>query len=136
MEQTVLHRIVAGTERCVRVFENAHVLVIMNRFPPEEGSLLILPKDAGEATSLKDLDHDKVAYLYIIAWSVLVPQLERAGFAGARVVASSSPAVGMTIPYPHVHVVPYNEGEYTGWAQLQLSWGELEREADRIKTFA
>lgn len=103
-DQNIFAQILRGDAPSVTVFEDDHVLAIMDVFPQSEGHVLIIPKT--RARNLLDLPADAAA-----AAMERVQRIARAVEAalkpdGVMVAQFSGAPAGQTVFHVHFHVIP------------------------------
>jgi len=125
-------RILRGELPCIRVYEDADTLAIMDIMPQADGHTLVLPKRAGE--NLLDTPPESVA-----ATALTAQRLARAIDAafspkGIVITQFNRAAAGQTVFHLHVHVIPvYAPGEWRMHARTQADFGVLEGQAAKIR---
>lgn len=97
-------RILRGELPCVKVYEDAHTLAIMDIMPQATGHVLVLPKEA--AAELFDLS-DEAAAACIHTTKKLATAVKAAmGAPGIMVAQFNGAAAGQTVPHVHFHILP------------------------------
>ena len=103
MEETIFHKIIAGTSPADKVYEDERVLVIKNIRPLAPVHLLLLPKKKA-ISSIKELseeDRELVGNLFLVAKKVA----EEQGLAGYKLVFNVGREGGQEIDYLHLHLL-------------------------------
>lgn len=129
--QNIFGKILRGEIPSTKVYENDHLLVIMDAFPQSKGHTLVLPK----AASRNILDADPAAVAEV---ATELPRLARAVQAGMkadglRVMQFNEAPAGQTVFHLHFHLIPIYEGVEMGRrGQGQANAAELAEQAKAI----
>jgi len=110
--QNIFAQILRGDMPCVKVFEDDHVLSIMDVFPQAPGHVLVIPKEpvinmldmSDEALQASILSVNKIANAVKKA---LIPD-------GITITQFNGAPAGQTIFHVHFHIIPRTEGEVLG----------------------
>jgi histidine triad (HIT) family protein len=130
--QNIFGKILRGEIPSTKVYENDHLLVIMDAFPQSKGHTLVLPK----AGSRNILDADPAVVAKVAAD---LPRLARAVKTamhadGLRVMQFNEAPAGQTVFHLHFHLIPIYEGIDMGrHGQGQANALELTDQAKAIK---
>lgn len=113
-------KIIAGDIPSHRVYEDEHVVAIMDIMPQGPGHTLVVPR----AGSRNLLDADPAVFAPALAAVQKVARAVRAAFnaPGVLVMQFNEPASGQTIFHLHFHVIPRFEG-----VPLRPHSGEMEK---------
>ena len=106
--QNIFGKILRGEFPSTKVYENDHLVVIMDVFPQSKGHTLVIPK----AGSRNILDADPATLSRVAAD---LPKLARAVKTamkadGLRVVQFNEAPSGQTVFHLHFHLIPVYEG--------------------------
>ncbi len=104
MSNSVFSRIIRGEIPAQRVYEDEHVIAIMDIAPLSEGHLLVIPKEPAETM---DTLSDRAAE----ALGRVLPRICRAvkqvtGATALNLVQNNGEAAGQTVMHVHIHVIP------------------------------
>ena len=104
----IFARILAGEEKSHAVFEDEHVLAIMDIMPRADGHTLVLPK----APCVDFLGLPDSAISGVFAATQRVADAVKEAFAADGVLVSvrNGSAAGQVIFHMHVHVIPCHDG--------------------------
>lgn len=97
-------RILRGELPCVKVYEDAHTLAIMDIMPQAPGHVLVLPKEA--AVELFGLSDESAAACIRTTKKLAAAVKEAMGAPGIMVAQFNGSAAGQTVPHVHFHIVP------------------------------
>lgn len=128
----VFAKILRGELPSTKVFEDDHVLVIMDVMPQAEGHTLVIPKSASR--NILDIGADDLKQA-ILAVQRMARAVKKAFDApGVLVMQFNEPAAGQTVFHTHFHVIPRFAGaplkpHAGGMADPKLLAGH----ADKIK---
>ncbi|MCC5995897.1 MAG: HIT family protein [Oceanicaulis sp.] len=107
-DQNIFAKILRGEAPAAKVYEDDHVLAIMDLFPQSEGHVLVLPK--ARARNLLDLPAEAAARA-IERVQTLTRAVESALKPDGIMVAQFNGApAGQTVYHIHFHIIPRWEG--------------------------
>ncbi len=103
MEPSIFTKIIAGEVPGVIVWQDEHIIVLMDKFPAVAGQTLVIPKE--QIDSLWDLPEE----LYTKLWSVarLTARAMDQAFSPRRVCVVVE---GFEVPHAHIRLYPVPEG--------------------------
>jgi histidine triad (HIT) family protein len=110
---SIFARIIAGEIPCPRVFENQHVLALLDINPLAEGHTLLLPKRTVER--LADLPAEDAAELAKALTVVERKVLAVTGAPACNVLLNDGRLAGQEVPHLHFHIIPRHEGDGLGY---------------------
>jgi len=130
--QNIFAKILRGEIPSAKVYENDHLLMIMDAFPQSKGHALVLPK----ANSRNILDADPAIVAKV---SADLPKLARAVTSamqadGLRVMQFNEAPSGQSVFHLHFHLIPVYAGTELGRhaGGQQADPGELATQAKAI----
>ena len=130
--QNIFAKILRGEIPSAKVYENDHLLMIMDAFPQSKGHALVLPK----ANSRNILDADPAIVAKV---SADLPKLARAVKSamqadGLRVMQFNEAPSGQSVFHLHFHLIPVYAGTELGRhaGGQQADPGELATQAKAI----
>jgi histidine triad (HIT) family protein len=125
-------RILRGELPSIPVYENEHVLAIMDIMPQSPGHMLILPKVAGE--NLLDTPAESLAASILAAQRVARAIDKALNPAGIVITQFNRAPAGQTVFHLHIHVIPvYEDREWQRHARLKADPMVLEAQATAIR---
>ena len=97
---------------CVKVYEDANILSIMDVFPQSDGHVLVIPKSPSRnllETNAKDIGRlfGSVQRIAIAVEAALKPD-------GIVITQFNGAPAGQTVFHTHVHIIPRYEGKALG----------------------
>ena len=97
-----------GEIPATRVYEDDHVVAIMDVMPQAEGHTLVLPR----TPSRNLLDADETTLAPLLAAVQKIARAVKRAFAadGVTVMQFNEPAAGQTVFHLHFHVIPRQDG--------------------------
>ena len=128
----IFARILRGELPSTKVFEDEHVIAIMDVMPQGPGHTLVIPKTPSR--NMLDIGEDDLK-LTIVAVQRVARAVKKAFNApGVFVMQFNEPAAGQTVFHTHFHVIPRFEGvglkpHTGGMADAEL----LKEHANKIK---
>ena len=107
-ENNVFAKILRGELPSTKVFEDSHVLVIMDVMPQGQGHTLVIPK--AQSRNILDIGEEDLKRTILtvqrVAWAVK----EAFDASGVLIMQFNEPAAGQTVFHTHFHVIPRFEG--------------------------
>jgi histidine triad (HIT) family protein len=104
----IFAKILRGEAPCVKVFEDADTLVMMDIFPQAQGHCLVLPKNV-TARNLLELPADRIAPLFDRVQRTARAVAQALSPDGVIVTQFNGAPAGQTVFHLHVHVIPRYE---------------------------
>lgn len=132
MSECIFCKIVAGEVPSARVYEDEHVLAILDINPVAPGHTLLLLKE--HVARLEEAEGDLLAHLARVLPRVARAVVAATGAEGCNVLLNSGRAAGQLISHLHVHLVPRRSGDglRLAWQPGRYGAGEMETWRDRI----
>lgn len=126
MDNCIFCKIIAGVIPSATIYENEEFKVILDRFPANEGHVLIMPKE--HCANLFEVDEEKAGRLFSLAVKVAKVMKETLGFENMNLVQNNGPVAGQTVNHLHVHLIPrYEDDEVkVTWPQMDLTDEQIE----------
>jgi histidine triad (HIT) family protein len=87
-----------------QIFENGAAFVILDKFPSEEGHMLVISKRHSQ--SMLEAGDDDVSAMFLVAKRMASRAKERLGAEGVNVATNIGREAGQIIDHFHVHVIP------------------------------
>lgn len=124
-------KILRGELPCVKVYEDAHTLAIMDIMPQAPGHVLVLPKEP--VVELFGLSEEAAAACIRSTRKVAAAVKAAMGTPGIMVAQFNGSAAGQTVPHVHFHIVPREQAAaLKPHAAVAADIGELREIAARI----
>ena len=106
--QNIFAKILRGEVPSTKVFEDEHVLVIMDVMPQGQGHTLVIPK--AQSRNLLDISEDDLKRAILVVQRVARAVKKAFDAPGVFVMQFNEPAAGQTVFHTHFHVIPRFEG--------------------------
>jgi histidine triad (HIT) family protein len=107
-QNNVFAKILRGELPSTKVFEDEHVVAIMDVMPQGQGHTLVIPK--AQSRNILDIGADDLKHT-ILAVQRIARAVKKAFDApGVLVMQFNEPASGQTVFHTHFHVIPRFEG--------------------------
>ncbi len=107
-DSNVFAKIIRGELPAAKVFEDEHVLVIMDVMPQGPGHTLVIPK--AKARNLLDIGEEDLKRAILVVKRVANAVKAAFDAPGVFVMQFNEPAAGQTVFHIHFHVIPRFEG--------------------------
>ena len=129
----VFCEIIRGESEAATVYEDGHVVVIMDRYPIDTGHCLVITREHRETIS--DMDPAGVGRVFGTAHAVSGAVLRGLGADAFSIAQNNGRAARQVVPHVHVHIIPRYNSTGADWSAGRKVAGmdELERLAARIR---
>ncbi len=104
----IFAKILRGELPSTKVFEDEHVLVIMDVMPQGEGHTLVIPK--GRSRNILDIGEEDLKRAILTVQRVARAVKQAFDAPGVLVMQFNEPAAGQTVFHTHFHIIPRFEG--------------------------
>lgn len=105
----IFARILAGEAKSHRVYDDEHVLAIMDVMPRADGHTLVLPKVP--CADFHTLPADAVPGVFAATQKLSNAVRQAFGADGVLVIVRNGSAAGQVVFHMHVHVIPCHQGQ-------------------------
>ena len=109
----VFCKIVAGLIPSTRVFEDEHIIAILDIAPLADGHLLIIPRS--HHSQITEMSAEQSAALGRHVPRLASAVLAVTGAAGLNVLQNNGRAAGQAVDHVHVHLIPRKNGDGLGY---------------------
>lgn len=132
MDNCIFCKIIKGDIPSATIFENEEFKVILDRFPSNQGHVLIMPKQ--HCANIFDIDPDKAGRLFSLAVKIAGVMKKSLGFTDMNVLQNNGEIAGQTVHHFHMHLIPRyeNDGVQVKWSQLDLTDEQIESVRKKI----
>ena len=127
--ECIFCKVLAGELPSEKIYEDDHVLSVMDINPWTRGHAVVFPKKHAE--NLFEISDDELAHVAHGAKRVATMMRDALGCDGVNLLQSNGRAAWQTIFHLHVHVIPRYEGD-----PLQLPVHPQPAEADELAAVA
>ncbi len=131
MNDCIFCKIISGEFASATIYENDEFKVILDRFPANEGHVLILTK--AHVTNIFELDPDVGARLFRLAVQIAGVMQRTLGFEHMNVLQNNGILAGQTVPHFHLHLVPRYENDGVQISNKTIDLTDEQMEAMRKK---
>ena len=107
-QSNIFAKILRGEIPSTKVFEDEHVLVIMDVMPQGEGHTLVIPKAASR--NILDIGEADLKRAILTVQRVARAVKKAFDAPGVIMMQFNEPAAGQTVFHTHFHVIPRFEG--------------------------
>ena len=133
-EPTIFGRILDGEIRCLRVYEDEHVLAFLDVGPLSLGHVLVIPKE--RVAFLHELSDDAAAAIGRVLPRITRAVMDVTGCADYNVLQNNGAGANQAVFHVHFHIIPkhsdgsglgieWNAGELVGGDGLAAAIGNL-----------
>ena len=133
MSDCIFCKIIAGEIPSATIYENEEFKVILDRFPSNEGHVLILPKN--HTPNIFEIDPEQAGRLFTLASRIARVMKNELGFEHMNVLQNNGTVAGQTVFHFHLHLIPRYEGDgiQVGWKPMDLTDEQIETMRARLE---
>ena len=126
MSDCIFCNIVSGKFGSATLYENDEFKVILDRFPANEGHVLILVKQ--HVANIFELDPEVGGRLFTLAVKIAQSMKKTLGLEYMNVMQNNGSVAGQTVDHFHMHLIPRyeNDGQNILWKPGSASGEELD----------
>lgn len=132
MDDCIFCNIMSGKIGSATIMENDEFKVILDRFPANEGHVLILTKK--HVSNIFELDPDVGGRMFKLAVQIASVMKKTLGLNHMNVMQNNGTVAGQTVEHFHLHLVPRyeNDGITIAYKPLELSDEQIEAMRKKI----
>lgn len=130
----IFAKIMRGEMPCVKVYEDANILSIMDAFPQSEGHVLVMPK--APSRNLLETQAKDIGRLFGTTQRIANAVKAALNPDGIRIMQFNGAPAGQTVFHTHVHIIPCYAGKALGAHGGEASMAdpkELQSLSEKIK---
>lgn len=126
-------QIIAGEIPSTKVYEDEHILVILDINPHSKGHLLVMPKK--KHRNIFDIPNDILCEMIKITRKLSLAVVKALNADGVNFHMNNEEAAGQEVMHAHIHIVPRFKGDgvYSPPKHLSYKEGEQEEIAKKIQ---
>lgn len=134
MSDCIFCKIIAGEIPSATIYENEEFKVILDRFPANEGHILILPKK--HYANIFDMDPEVGGRLFQLAIRIASVMQKTLGLEHMNVMQNNGIVAGQTVFHFHLHLIPRyeNDGITIAYRPMELSDEQIETVRKQLVT--
>lgn len=134
MEDCIFCKIIAGEMPSATIYENEEFKVILDRFPANEGHVLIMTKK--HIPNIFELDPDTGAKLFRLAVQISGVMKKTLQLEHMNVMQNNGSVAGQTVSHFHLHLIPRYEQDGVTITYPPMDLTDEQIEAMRAKIAA
>ncbi len=104
MMSCVFCRIVRGEEPAYVVYEDEHVIAILDKYPINRGHTLVMPKR--HYRDITEIPNEELYHVIRVTKIVATAMIKVLNIPGVRVIQNNGAEAGQVIFHIHFHVIP------------------------------
>ena len=132
MENCIFCDMIEGKLSCHMIYEDNDCLVILDKYPIDNGHSLVITKKPYE--KLTDMDVDEVAKLFSKIPKIANAIMSATNADAFSIAQNNGKAAKQIIPHVHIHIIPRYNTTGTLWTKRKiLSDTELDELSQKIK---
>ena len=129
---TIFTEIIEGKRPGFLIFEDAHHVAILDKYPIDTGHSLIIPKIPYE--KIVDMPKNEVAELFSLVPQIANAILKATGAVAFSIAQNNGKEAKQIVPHVHVHIIPRYADKATMWTKRGIpSDDELKELQEKIK---
>ena len=123
---------IEGNLSCHRIYQDDDCLVILDRYPIDNGHSLIITKKPYE--KITDMDSDEVSTLFSKIPKIVNAIIKTTNADAFSIAQNNGKAAKQIIPHVHIHIIPRYNATGTLWTKRKImNDDELHELAEKIK---
>mgnify|MGYP001433098574 CR=1 FL=1 len=123
---------IEGNLSCHRIYQDDDCLVILDRYPIDNGHSLIITKKPYE--KITDMDSDEVSTLFSKIPKIVNAIIKATNADAFSIAQNNGKAAKQIIPHVHIHIIPRYNATGTLWTKRKImNDDELHELAEKIK---
>ena len=124
---------IEGNLSCHRIYQDDDCLVILDRYPIDNGHSLIITKKPYE--KITDMDSDEVSTLFSKIPKIVNAIIKATNADAFSIAQNNGKAAKQIIPHVHIHIIPRYNATGTLWTKRKImNDNELSELAQKIKS--
>lgn len=126
MNDCIFCKIINGDIPSATIYENEEFKVILDRFPANEGHVLILPKE--HSANIFEINPEQAGRLFVLATKIAREMKTILGLEHLNVMQNNGTVAGQTVFHFHLHLIPRyeNDGITIAYKPMDLSDAQIE----------
>ncbi|NCC14814.1 MAG: HIT family protein [Clostridia bacterium] len=126
MSDCIFCKIINGEIPSATIYEDEEFKAILDRFPANEGHVLILPKQ--HSANIFDIDPQQAGRLFVLATKIAREMKNILGFEHLNVMQNNGTVAGQTVFHFHLHLIPRyeNDGITIAYHPMDLTDAQIE----------
>ncbi|AMJ42265.1 Protein hit [bioreactor metagenome] len=109
MSDCIFCKILNGDIPSATIYEDEEFKAILDRFPANEGHVLILPKE--HSANIFEIDPQLAGRLFTLATKIAREMKRILGFEHMNVMQNNGTVAGQTVYHFHLHLIPRYEND-------------------------
>lgn len=101
------------------VYENAHVVAFLDKYPIDDGHTLIVPKKHKER--ITDMSFEDITAVFAAVSPVARSMMRATGAVAFNLAQNNGREAMQIIPHMHVHVIPRKADKTAGWTKRSIT---------------
>ncbi|WMI81446.1 HIT family protein [Anaerotignum sp. MB30-C6] len=126
MNDCIFCKIINGDIPSATIYENEEFKVILDRFPANEGHVLILPKE--HSANIFEINPEQAGRLFVLATKIAREMKTILGLEHLNVMQNNGTVAGQTVFHFHLHLIPRyeNDGITIAYKPMDLCDAQIE----------
>lgn len=125
MSDCIFCKILNGDIPSATIYEDEEFKAILDRFPANEGHVLILPKE--HSANIFEIDPQLAGRLFTLATKIAREMKHTLGFEHMNVMQNNGTVAGQTVYHFHLHLIPRydNDGITIAYQPMDLTDAQI-----------
>ena len=133
MENCIFCKIISGEIPSFKIYEDDHLVVVLDIFPAHPGQLLLIPKE--HKTFIWELNKETLHKLFEAA-ALFAKALGKI-YPSVTIYSPNGPYAGQRVPHAAIYIIPRQENDQNkvvmAWQREQLSEDQAKEWVEKIK---
>jgi len=130
-KQCIFCQIISGKVQSRKVYEDEHVIAVLDINPANPGHMLIMPKE--HYSIMPQIPEEEVAHIFLVTKSLSNVSLRALEVQGSNIIVANGVAAGQRAQHFMVHLIPRKENDNVEFQVPQKTIPEEELEEIRNK---
>ena len=123
---------IGGKESCHMIYQDDDCLVILDKYPIDNGHSLIITRKSYE--KITDMNVDEVSKLFSKIPKIVDAIIKATGADAFSIAQNNGKAAKQIVPHVHIHIIPRYNSTGTLWTKRKImNDNELNELAQKIK---
>ena len=126
-KQCIFCQIISGNVQSRKIYEDEHVLAVLDINPSNPGHILIMPRD--HYSIMPQIPEEEVGHIFLVAKMLSNASLRALEVQGSNIIVANGVAAGQRAQHFMVHLIPRKENDNLNFEVPQKNIPEKELES-------
>ena len=126
-KQCIFCQIISGNVQSRKIYEDEHVLAVLDINPANPGHILVMPRD--HYSIMPQIPQEEVEHIFLVAKMLLNASLRALEVQGSNIIVANGVVAGQRAQHFMVHLIPRKENDNLNFEVPQKNMPEKELES-------